>query len=84
MSTAALFLFTKLVKMGNQSAKPETKVDVTVDVGDCMAIMLAVFILALLLFNRYCKERSCRPDMDIRNQVIKGLEAIETKPVTTV
>ena len=103
MSTAALFLFTKLIKMGNQSAKPETKVDVTVDntvdqeggvhlaVLDfhqrnsvlSMLIMLAASILALFLFNRFCKKKLCnRPDMDTRNQIMELQKAIEAKPAT--
>ena len=104
MSTALLFWFIKTTKMGNQSAKPETKVDVTVDntvdqdggvhlaVLDfhqrnsvlSMVIMLAVSIVVLFLFNRYCKKRLCnRPDEDTRNQVMELQKAIEGRPLVT-
>ena len=74
--------------MGNKFIIPETRVDVTIDIGDCMAIVVIIFILALLLFTHYCEEGLCRPIVDMRNRfvkpdILKGLEIVETKPVVT-
>ena len=87
--------------MGNQSAKPETTVEVKVDntvdqeggvhlaVLDfhqqnavlSMLIMFAISVLALFIFNKYCRKRLCnRPDAISRHQVIKLQKAIEGQP----
>ena len=75
--------------MGNKFIIPETRVDVTIDIGDCMAIVVIILILALLLFNHYCEEGPCKPVVDMRNRItkpdiLKNLEEVETKPVATV
>ena len=45
--------------------------------------MLVLSIVALFLFNRYCKKRLCnRPDVDTRNQVMELQKAIEARPTT--
>ena len=66
----------------------EMNVDVIIDVGECIAIVVVIFILALLLFN-YCEEGPCKTVVDIRNRttkpdILKNLEVVETKPVATV
>ena len=65
---------------------PEISVDVTIDVGDCVAIVVIIFILALLLFTHYCEEGLCRPIVEMRNRfvmpdILDGVEIVETKPV---
>ena len=98
MFTAVLFWF---IKMGGQSAKPETKVDVKVDntvdqeggvhltVLDfhqknavlSMLIMFIISVVALFVFNKYCKKRLCnRPDDVTRHQVMELQKAIEGQP----
>ena len=74
--------------MGNKFIIPETRVDVTIDIGDCMAIMVIILILALLLFTHYCEEGLCRPIVDMRDRfakpdILKDLEIVETKSAAT-
>ena len=89
--------FVKMCKSAKPVTAVDVKVDNTIDqeggvhlaVLDfhqknsvlSMLIMLAAAILALYLFNRFCKKRLCnKPDMDTRNQVIELQKALEARP----
>ena len=46
-----------------------------------MLIMFAISVLALFIFNKYCRKRCCnRPEVISRHEVIKLQKAIEGPP----